>query len=37
MEQHNFLTKMQNETTTKPANFCAGRGTHGGFELKEKN
>jgi len=35
MEQHNFLTKMQNETTTKPANFALGA-DHGGFELKEK-
>jgi glycine hydroxymethyltransferase len=35
MEQHNFLTKTQLETTTKPANFALGA-DHGGFELKEK-
>ncbi|MDR3458032.1 MAG: ribose 5-phosphate isomerase B [Verrucomicrobiae bacterium] len=35
MEQHNFLTKMQNETTTKPVNFALGA-DHGGFELKEQ-
>jgi len=35
MEQHNFLTKTQHETTTKPADFALGA-DHGGFELKEK-
>ncbi len=34
MDQHNFLTKTQLETTTKPANFAIGA-DHGGFELKE--